>query len=103
MQIINNFIKNRKYETTSTEPHKKGCMCVNNIKHYKEKNIQILEKYIEKFNRTEKKQDSTLQQPSATIVESERHKEQHKYNANYGRINSKSSTTVNHKNLTTLT
>ena len=102
LQIINNFIKDRKYEPTTSEPHKKGCMCVNHIKHYKEKNIQILEKYIEKFNRTEKKQDSTLQQPSATIAESERYKE-HKYNANYGRINSKSSTTVNHKNLTTLT
>ena len=99
LQIINNFIKDRKYEPTTSEPHKKGCMCVNHLKNYKENNTQILARYIENFNITEKKQDSTLQQPSATITESE----QHKYNANYGRINSKSSSSVNHNNLTTLT
>ena len=74
MQLISDFIKDKKTEPSKLESHKKGCMCVGHLTHYKEKNIQILDKFIN-----------------------------HKIVANYGRKISKSTSSINHGNLTTLT
>ena len=74
MHMINNFEKNKKIEPTKLETHNKGCMCVNHITHYKERNAQHLEKFIER-----------------------------RVAASYGRLNTGNNTSVNHGNLTTLT
>ena len=74
IQAINNFIKNRKFESTKLETHNKGCMCVNHLAHNKEKDVQYLEKFIER-----------------------------KVTASYGRPNSRNASSINHSNLTTLT
>ena len=56
------------------ELHNKGCMCVNHLTQYKERNVQFLEKFAER-----------------------------KAAASYNRLNAKNATSINHGNLTTLT
>ena len=72
--MIDNFTKNKKIEPTKLETHKKGCMCVDHLTHYKERNTQFLEKFVER-----------------------------KVAASYGRLNARNASSINHGNLTTLT
>ena len=96
--LIKNFIRCRRRETTDLSTHKLGCMCVNHIICYKEKNIHILDTILEKLNLSDKKDlTSKLQNQTET------NKEQNKYTLGYSKVNSKATTSVNRKNLTTLT
>ena len=74
IQMINNFIENRKIETTKLETHNRGCMCVDHLAHYKEGNAQFLERFVER-----------------------------KVATSYSRSNSRNTSSINHGNLTTLT
>ena len=97
--LIRNFIKYRK-ETTDLKLHKKGCMCVNHLKYYKENRIHILDTFLETLNTSEKKNNNTSKPHNSTKTET--NIEQHKFALNYNKL-SKSTSSINHKNLTTLT
>merc|ERR1711915_409426 len=49
INIIRNFMKLRKKETTDLNAHEKGCMCVEHLIYYKEKQINIVNKIVEKI------------------------------------------------------
>merc|ERR1711915_1002849 len=47
--IIKNFMKIRKKETTYLSTNGKGCMCVEHLKYYKEKKLNIVNTILEKI------------------------------------------------------
>ena len=65
----------------------------------------MLDDFLKKLSLLEKKDDG-INVPAAqtsTTTRSETQKDQHQYISNYSKINTKSATSINHKNLTTLT
>ena len=97
--LIKNFVKDKRVEYTALESHRKGCMCVNHLKYYKEHHIHVLDNFLGKL------QDNisvpTAQNPTTSTTEIQ--KDQPKHISNYSKISNKSTTSINHKNLTTLT
>ena len=103
--LIKDFVKDKHFGSTALNSHRKGCMCVNHLKYYKDQHIHILDNFLEKLHPLEKKDDSSKMSAaqSPTKTKNEFQKDKHKYISNYSRINTKSTTSVNLKNLTTLT
>ena len=48
INTVRNFMKYRRTEVTDLQTHVDGCMCVNHLIYYKERHIQILDKFLEK-------------------------------------------------------
>ena len=102
--LVKNFVRCRRKETTDLRSHRHGCMCVNHLICYKEKNIQVLGTLLEKLNLAEKKDSkNTSKLLNQTNPKTETSKEQYKYTSSYNKVNGKATTSVNLKNLTTLT
>ena len=103
---IRNFVQYRRKEV-NIESHKEGCMCVNHLMHYKEKHIQFVDKLLEKFQNKDTKTETNNEVKSleATKLDgkNEIYKEQQKSKSNYNKLSSKTSSFINHQNLTTLT
>ena len=103
LNIIRNFKRCRRSETTDLKSHRQGCMCINHLTYYKESNKQHVDSILGKLKSIENKSTkNTPKVQNQTCTKTETSKEQNKYTSSYNKVNNKASTSVNHNNLTAI-
>ena len=100
INTIRNFVQYKNKETTDLESHTEGCLCVNHLIHYKDKHIHFVDNLLEKIHNknTETDNEMNVMKPDG---KEDMYKQKSK--SNYNKLNSKTSSYINHQNLTTLT
>ena len=96
LTLIRGFVKTRHKDSSALESHKKGCMCVAHLAHYKDHHVKFVDKFLDNFRSPELAKTSSH-------TKDDLQKDHLKYLSNYSKINSQSTSTINRTNLTTLT
>lgn len=105
INTVRNFMKFRRREITNLQSHEDGCMCVNHLIYYKERHIQILDKFLERIqtNNSEKeniKKNEKSKSSTSNVTNKISDIQQKNISNNSNKVNSKT-TLINRKNLNT--
>ena len=94
-------MKYRNKEITNIQTHEKGCMCINHLVYYKEKHINVIDKFLEKIRTKSLNKQTNIENTSSkdTTSDSKTYCFKQKGNSSNEKTNSK--TYINRKNLNT--